>query len=122
MKYTAFIKAAMAEDSRNVFGILTDSGPVPSAMTDFYLLCNPIDVEISYPELGAVRFCPRDELSSLSSEYELGNGAFVFASCNGDPLFLMNGEVYTTLHGIFKPEFVASSFDEFLDKYVRSQT
>ena len=120
MNYAEFMSAAVAEDARNRFSVSHSKYLAPVVMQGFYSCCNPIDVEIVYPGLGAVRFYPLEECSSLKDDYELLDGDFVFATCDDDPIFLRNDEVYTSLHDFYNPEKLASSFDEFLDAYVTS--
>lgn len=121
MIYQDFISAAVTEDGRNKFGECDTLGNIPSPLRTFYTHCNPIDVEIYYPGIGVVKFCPAKDLASLCIDYSLGNNTFIFATCNGDPLFLMNDEVYITLHGKFYPEKVASSFEDFINTYICSR-
>lgn len=117
MDYKKFIAFAVAEDSRNRFGKTTCVKGVPDALHGFYTNCNPIDVEINYPGLGALRFYGIDELKKLHSDYSLPSTHFVFATCNGDPVFLNNDVVYISLPGKYTPELLASSFEDFINNY-----
>lgn len=36
----------------------------------------------------AVRFVPADELETIQSDYSMGKERFVFATCNGDPIYV----------------------------------
>ncbi len=121
MKYTDFIRVAQAEDSRNFFGTCNRVNNVPSDLVLFFKTSNPIDVEVNYPNIGSVKFYPIEELEDLQHDYELPNDNFVFATCNGDPIFTCNGKVLMTLPEVFRPEKIAESFDEFIHKYVSSQ-
>lgn len=122
MDYSIFIETAIYEDGRNQFGhgMLTEY--VPKVLEEFYTCANPIDVEITYPQIGAVRFCPCDELEELQQDYVLQEGDFAFATCNGDPLFVKDKQVFITLHGVYRPELIADSFENFLLKYISDRT
>lgn len=118
MDYTKFVTKATNEDKRNLFGKCEIPMSFPASMGDFYSHHNPIDVEVNYPEWGAVKFYPIDQLDTLLQDYALPEGCFVFATCNGDPIFLHKDKVFTTIPEIFRPELLAENFDEFLNKYV----
>lgn len=117
MDYKNFITSAIAEDSRNRFGKTASVEGVPNELHSFYTNCNPIDVEINYPGLGALRFYGIDELKELQSDYSLQSTDFVFATCNGDPVFLSNNAVYISLPEKYTPELLASSFEDFIINY-----
>lgn len=77
-------------------------GPVdfiPDAFQAFYRDTDPIDVEIRSGAYGSVRFFPAAELQQQQEAYEVTPEMFVFASVNGDPIFLSDGVVYTYAHG-----------------------
>lgn len=86
---------------------------IPNALRNFYKNYNPEDVEI-----GMIRFVPADELESITKDYEYIKPDCVFATENGDPIFLKNGKVYTIPHGVRNPklELKANSFNEYLHK------
>ena len=117
MRYAEFKQKAMREDKRNVFGECDCPEIVPSELREFYSKCNPVDVEISFPRLGAVRLYPADELSQLQADYGLGDENFVFATTNGDAIFMNGGKVYCTLHGHYIPELLAETFDKFIELF-----
>lgn len=118
MDYKKFADKAVKEDSRNLFGESADNSGAPSTMRLFYMQCNPVDVEIMFPSLGAVKFYPVNELGALQAEYGYSDENFVFASCDGDAIFEKEGKIYRSLHGHYRPELLAVSFDEFLLKYI----
>lgn len=120
MVYRDFIKRAIAEDSRNRFTEGANVSIVPAQMIAFYQECNPSDVEINYPNLGALCFCPIERLHTLQEEYDYSPDNFVFATCNGDPVFLKDGKVCISLHGVYRPEQLADSFEKFIANYVSS--
>ena len=116
--YNKFISSAIAEDSRNKFGKASSVEGVPNELHRFYTNCNPIHVEISYPGIGVLRFYGIEELKELQSDYSLQSTDFVFATCNGDPVFLNNDAVYISLPENYTPELLASSFEEFINNYI----
>lgn len=121
MDYSNFIEAAIREDGRNRFGkgVVVDNCPTP--LMEFYSFANPIDVEITYPEIGEVKFCPCEELEELQQDYKLHDGDYAFATCNGDPLFMQNKNVFMTLPEVYSPEFVAESFESFINTYITNK-
>lgn len=120
MAYIDFIRAAILEDSRNKFGESNVAAAVPESLTSFYRWYNPVDVEVTYPNLGAVKFCPAEDLVELQKDYDLPKRTFAFATCNGDPIFLWDGIVYLSIPEQFFPEQLARGFEEFLELYVSS--
>ncbi len=121
MKYTDFIRVAQEEDGRNIFGTCMQITNVPPELVLFFTSSNPIDVEVSYPGLGAVKFYPAEDLTDLQFDYELPDGNFVFATCNSDPIFICKSKIFMTLPEVFHAEKIADSFEEFLDRYVTSR-
>lgn len=121
MNYSNFVRCAIHEDVRNVFRNNNEVSGLPESLTSFYGKYDPIDVEITFPDSGAVKFFPVEELADLQTDYQLPNGCFVFATCNGDPIFVCNGKVMTSLPDVYRPEVLATSFDEFLNIYVSSK-
>jgi len=120
MNYNNFVRCAIQEDSRNNFGNNNGVSGLPESLTSFYGKYNPIDVEVTFPNMGAVKFYSSEELTDLQKDYQLPHGCFVFATCNGDPIFVRDGNVMTTLPEVFRPELLATGFDEFLNIYVSS--
>lgn len=100
MEYSEFAKKVVLHDTRNRFAKFDGNlDCVPDVLKTFYKENNPLDVEIN-----SVRFLPVEKLDSLQEEYAFLNAQFVFATCNGDPIFLHDGCVYTAPHGVKKPE------------------
>lgn len=100
MEYSEFEKKAILYDARNSFSKFEGNLDfVPDVLKPFYEKSNPLDVEIN-----CVRFFPIAKLDSLQVEYAFLNAQFVFATCNGDPVFLHDGCVYTAPHGVKKTE------------------
>ena len=102
MTFEEFKNHAIADDEKNYFSTETNiPNIVPTQLIEFYKSYNPIDVEIS-TEIGAIRFYPSNKIEELQKEYKITN-AFVFATCNGDPIFLSNNMIYTYPHGVKDP-------------------
>lgn len=107
MNYSEFAAEAVIQDQRNTFsGYEGNLDAVPEVMKAFYREFNPIDVEMSM-----VRFIPAEELADVQEEYSYLNVQFVFATCNGDPIFLQDSQIYTCPHGIGKPRWELLSGD-----------
>ena len=53
-------------------------------------------------DCNAIRFIPMDELEDIQDDYSIGEERFVFATCNGDPIYVYCGEIYTCCHGTSK--------------------
>lgn len=119
--YNDFVSCAIQEDKRNKFGESHLAVNIPQSLASFYSKCNPVDVEVTYPDMGAVVFCPVTELPLLQNDYQLPADCFVFATCNGDPIFVSNGKVMTTIPEVFRPEVLATGLDDFLNIYVLSR-
>ncbi len=113
MEYSEFARKAVLQDERNVFSAYEGSlEEIPDVLKTFYKENNPSDVEIN-----AVRFFPAEELSGLQEEYSYLKAQFVFATCNGDPVFMHDGNIYTCPHGAEAPEWepLAADFKGYLD-------
>lgn len=98
--YASFVKKAISCDERNVFKPYDGSlDTVPEELKAFYRDNNPVDVEIDNNGI-AVRFYTAEDSTSLQDEYSYLSAQFVFAACNGDPIFLKEGYVHTRSHGV----------------------
>ena len=87
--FESLVQKALAQDKRNCFSPY--DGPVdfiPDAFQAFYRDTDPIDVEVRSGAYGSVRFFPAAELQQQQEAYEATPEMFVFASVNGDPIFL----------------------------------
>lgn len=118
MTFKDFVKKSKDQDSRNVFEPCNELiAIIPEIMKDFYKYSNPIDVEVTIND-SSVRFFPVDELSGLQEEYKLGTEKFVFASCDGDPIYLDNNKVCSGVFGSkgFIPEILSDDIFGYLDK------
>lgn len=116
MSIDEFKREAVKQDERNVFESCSeDTSFVPTELQDFFKNSNPVDVEITMNG-NAIRFYPLSDLLQLQKDYDLADGRFVFATCNSDPIFVLENKVYTRCHGNSKSsdEEMASSFIDFL--------
>lgn len=98
--FEGFVQKALAQDKRNYFAPY--DGPVdfiPAAFQAFYRDADPKDVEIRSDAFGSVRFFPAAELPQQQDAYKMTPKMFVFASVNGDPIFLSGETVYSYAHG-----------------------
>lgn len=99
MDFSKFAEKAILYDKRNTFSKYDGNlDGIPDALKNFYRENDPVDVEFNN-----IRFFPAEELDNLQSEYSYMNVQFVFATCNGDPIFLHDGHVYTAPHGVKEP-------------------
>jgi len=118
--YEKFREIAMIYNKSNSFSTYNGNlNGLPVAVHEFYKKFNPVDVEIDYNGL-AVRFCPADRLSQLQEEYSYINAQFVFATCNGDPIFLNDDTVYSCSHDNSEKsgwEKLSDNFDDYIKKY-----
>lgn len=117
MTIKEFVTKAEKQDSRNHFEpFFGDVSFVPEDIREFYVLANPVDVEIRTRKLGNVRFYPIEQLRNLNDEYSfMPKESFVFATTNGDPIFVENSRYYTTYESCYQPEYISDSFEAFLD-------
>ena len=116
MRIDDFVRKAIKQDKRNIFEKTKPISSVPKALKEFYQQANPVDVEVTM-DGSVVKFVPADELEMIQSEYSMGEERFVFATCNGDPIYVCNEKVYTCCHGTskIKDELMAENFASFLD-------
>lgn len=116
MRIEDFVKKSILQDERNVFDESNVDDSIPVVLKEFYQKANPVDVEITM-DGNAIRFVPVGELSDVQLEYQLGDERFVFATCNGDPIYVYMEKIYTCCHGTseFSDEFIAGDFSLFLD-------
>lgn len=103
MNFKDFKEYAVAVDSNNIFEEC-DNVPdvVPEFMKSFYQKFNPVDVEVEIDN-AIVRFYPAEQLKRLQQEYSISD-VFIFATCNGDPIFIYDGNVYSCAHGSDKSQ------------------
>ena len=101
MTIEEFVKKAKEQDSRNYFE------PFEGDM------CNiPPDTK----KFGNLHFFPLEEMEVIKKEYSfMPKDVFIFASTNGDPVFIRNSHYYITCESRFKPELLSDDFESFLD-------
>ena len=119
--YKDFRASAIKFDKRNKFSEYSgDLCNFPNVTHGFYKFFDPIDVEVDYDGL-AIRFCPAGKIAELQDEYAHIHAQFVFATCNGDPVFLNDKAVYTCSHDNDAKnnwEQLADSFDDYIAKFL----
>lgn len=117
MKIEEFVAKAEKQDSRNFFEPFSgDVSFVPEDLRELYVLANPIDVEISTRKFGNVRFYPIEQIRNLNDDYSfMPIESFIFATTNGDPIFVEKSRYYITYESCCQPEYIADSFEAFLD-------
>jgi len=111
-----FIDKAKKQDSRNSFEKYDGNlSAIPEELRSFYKNFNPVDVEVSMKDT-SVRFFPVDKLNVLQNDYKLPNTCFVFASSNGDPIYIEEGKIKSGVFGKegFIPEVLAESFLQYI--------
>jgi hypothetical protein len=120
--YEKFVIKAKQQDERNDFGQLEDStsNSLPEPVREFYNYANPIDVELRMADLTSIKFYSADSLPALQQEYRMPEEYFVFATREGDPIFIKDGKVYTAVHGTgeWEKELLFNSFNEFLENII----
>lgn len=111
-----FVERAIEQDKRNIFKAADLNVLVPDSIKEFYQRANPIDVEVTM-DGNAVKFIPAAELRERQKEYLLGDEKFIFATCNGDPIYVYENKIYTCCHGAgrIEDELLAENFALFLD-------
>lgn len=116
MDFNNFVRKAIEDDSRNVFSQYSgDLTGIPEPLKTLYKESNPVDVEVNF-----IRFYAAEELNGLQNEYSYLNAQFIFATCNGDPIFFHEGKIYTCPHGVDKPEWelIGENVETFFDSIV----
>lgn len=113
MDFNNFVEKAKKFDNRNSFGKVQNVSYLPFELQDFYAHYNPVDVEVPYKGM-PMQFISMDDLSSVQSDYSLPNGAFIFATINGDPIFILDGKIFRSLAEKYQPEKLADTFEAFI--------
>ena len=116
MEFSEFVDKAILQDKRNIFSQYDGNlDEIPDELKAFYKDNNPTDVE-----LNGVRFFAAEELSGVQEEYSYLNAQFIFATCNGDPIFLHDGHVYTAPHGVKNAEWelVKNNITSYLESLI----
>lgn len=117
MTIEEFVARAQKQDSRNTFKTYDgDVSKIPLGIKDFYIKANPIDVEIESRKFGNIHFFPLEKIEDVRKDYSfMSEDSFIFASNNGDPIFIENSHFYITYESQLKPELLSDSFESFLD-------
>ena len=117
MTIEEFITTAQKQDSRNIFEPYDgDVSFVPVDIRKLYVIANPVDVEIRTRKFGNVYLFPIDQIRYQHIEYSfMPKDAFIFASTNGDPIFIKDNIYYITYECEYLPEKISDSFSSFLD-------
>ena len=118
MNYDEFVSIVKNQDSRNIFRESTAAlNELPEELKHFYEKYDPADVEIVLKDLTSIKLYPKQDLLSLQMQYRLGEGRFVFATREGDPIAFEDGKIITCAHGnnSIKVEVISINFEEYLD-------
>ena len=85
----------------------------------FYQYYDPVDVEFD-SSMGCIKMVPIGELESVTEQYSYVDPDVVFATSNGDPLFIKNKMVFCCTHGSKNPKLnmLANTFDAFLKSII----
>lgn len=72
-------------------------------------------------EVDMYNFIPADKLERVNTKeygdyFESKDSPFVFATCNGDPIFFINGKIYTHPHGTGKAK--PSSYEKLANNFI----
>ena len=117
MEYYCFVNLAQKQDSRNNFEPCDiNLSFVPLPLRSFYATNNPINVEIVLSDLTSVRFSPANYLERLQSEYDIEDSSFVFATQEGDPIYLKPNGIFRGTHGSFalQETKISNNFDSYV--------
>lgn len=94
-----FIKRVMQQDIRNHFTVPSTCAFYPE-IAPLYSKWEPIDVEVVLTDLTAIHFYPSKDFKRVSNEYGFSDSQIVvFASWEGDPIFIKDGKVCLAMHG-----------------------
>lgn len=99
MDYYSFFEKLQKADSRVRFSEGINNKKCNNLeIPEFYRVVNPINVEFEFND-GVVKLASFEELSALNKEYQYIRDGCVFATCNGDPIYIRAGEIFTSVHG-----------------------
>lgn len=125
MSYDSFIENIKRQDERNKFGLTSESNIdfLPNSLKEFYINVNPEDVEIVLEDLTSIKLYPLHQLMDLQKEYK-NVGGFIFATHEGDPIYIKDGKVFRAVHGSgiwsLEKESLAESFKMFLEYVMKA--
>lgn len=122
MDYIAFFNKLKDVDPRIDFQMvenskILDGGNIPA----FYSVINPINVEFEYND-GIIRLEPIENFDNLKKEYDYVQTDCIFASCNGEPIYLKDKKVFTCIRGSKRiiEEEIASSINMLLESVYKT--
>ena len=100
MNYLKFFEKLEKADPRTKYDVLDEkSTKTKEGMPDFYKTINPLNIEFEFND-GIVRLASYEDLDTLKEEYNYVEDGFVFAICNGEPIYLKkNNKVYSCICG-----------------------
>lgn len=99
MDYHSFFEKLKTEDPRIEYvEVRKDLECEGLKIPQFYKVIDPVNVEFEFND-GIVRMEPFEGLLVLNKQYGYVKADCVFATCNGDPIYVKNGKVYMCTHG-----------------------
>lgn len=118
MDYYSFFEELQKADHRIKFAkgdkkLLCEKIKIP----EFYQIVNPINIEFEFND-GVVKLEPLESLMTLNEKYHYIKADCVFATCNGDPIYIRDGQIYTCAHGSKRvvEEKMAESVEELFEQ------
>jgi hypothetical protein len=117
MLYDNFVEWSKKNNKSNIFISCSVCNTVPNELMDFYKKYNPLRVNIWLPDDSKLKFINYESLSKAQCDYKIGNGYFIFANVEGDPIVIKEGIIYSAIHGVGEWNFIRifNSFDDFID-------
>lgn len=122
MDYHSFFERLKTEDPRIEYReVHNESGYKKMKVPQFYKIINPVNVEFEFND-GIIRLEPFEGLPVLKEQYDYVGADCVFATCNGDPIYVKNEKVYTCIHGAkcVIEEKIAESVDSLFETVYRT--
>ena len=120
MKIEIFVKKVIEQNPNNKFekyeGKLND---IPKELQPYYKRFNPKKAEVGYNGT-SVCLISAENLEKENAYYKNMGIGFVFATCDGDPIFYYAGKVYTCPHGVKKPEWecLSETIEDYFDSII----
>ena len=118
MDYIKFFEKLKKNDYRVEYKLVTESHKcVDVEMPEYYKKVNPINVEFEYND-GIIRLVPYEDLIPIRKAYSYIERGCIFATCNGEPLYVRDNKVFTCICGKNKiiEEEIATSVESFFEK------
>lgn len=98
MDYLDFFNKLKTVDSRIEFSLVERKLDSLEAIPNFYNIINPQNVEFEFND-GIIRLASYEELALLKKYYPYISDVCIFATCNGEPVYIKNSMVYTCVYG-----------------------